>query len=110
MERRRLRRILVEDGLAGVTRRDLFDVRNNLYAQTVLANSEIQRPAPSLPAQERIQLVVEFSGQSGARGDSSPDWQRHQIRDRLAALEAVPLEQRSAPWEAVRKQVFAEKT
>ena len=42
-------------------------------------------------------------------GDDAPlpDWQRGLIRDRLAALENVPPEERSVPWEAVRKRRFA---
>ena len=33
--------------LAGVSRQDLIDVRNNRYAETVLAESEIQKQAPA---------------------------------------------------------------
>ena len=44
----------------------------------------------------------------GDGGDEPlPDWQRDLIRDRLAALENVPPEERSVPWEAVRKRLFA---
>ena len=93
-----------------MTRQDLFDVRKNGYAETVLAKSEIQRQALSLPAQERIELVVEFWDSLAPGEIPVPDWQRDLIRARLATLEAVPPEQRSAPWEAVRKQVFSEKT
>ena len=76
----------------------------------MLAKSEIQREALSLPAQERIELVVEL-WESLAPGDIPvPDWQRELIRDRLAALEEVLPEERSVPWEAVRKRVFSDKT
>ncbi len=76
----------------------------------MLAKSEIQREALSLPAQERIELVVEL-WDSLAPGDIPvPDWQRELIRDRLAALEEVLPEERSVPWEAVRKRVFSDKT
>ena len=34
-----------------------------------------------------------------------PDWQRDPMSDRLLALEDIPPEQRSVPWEAVRKRV-----
>ena len=37
-----------------------------------------------------------------------PDWQRNLIRDRLAALENIPPEERSVPWEAIRKRLFAD--
>ena len=40
--------------------------------------------------------------------ESLPDWQRNLIRDRLAALENVPPEERSVPWEAIRKRLFAD--
>ena len=49
-------------------------------------------------------------GQLGAGGIPVPDWQRDLIRDRLAALEDVPLEERSVPWDAVRKRIFSDKT
>ena len=39
-----------------------------------------------------------------------PDWQRDLIRERLAALDRVLLEERSVPWEAVRKRVFSDRT
>lgn len=39
-----------------------------------------------------------------------PDWQRDLIRERLAALDRVLPEERSVPWEAVRKRLFSEKT
>lgn len=41
---------------------------------------------------------------------SLPDWQRDLIRGRLAALEEIPSEDRSVPWEAVRKRLSADKT
>ena len=76
----------------------------------MLAKSEIQREALSLPAQERIELVVEL-WDSLAPGDIPvPDWQRELIRDRLTALEEVLPEERSVSWEAVRKRFFSDKT
>ena len=39
-----------------------------------------------------------------------PDWQRDLIRERLAALEDLLPEERSVPWEAVRKRIFSDKT
>ena len=38
------------------------------------------------------------------------DWQRDLIRERLAALDRVLPEERSVPWETVRKRVFSDKT
>ena len=38
------------------------------------------------------------------------DWQRDLIRDRLAALEDILPEERSVPWEVVRKRVFSDTT
>ena len=40
-------------------------------------------------------------------GEPLPDWQRDLIRDRLAALENVPPEERSVAWEEIRKRLFA---
>ena len=74
------------------------------------AKSEIQREALNLPAQERVELVVEL-WDSLAPGDIPvSDWQRELIRDRLAALDEVLPEERSVPWEAVRKRVFSDRT
>ena len=75
----------------------------------MLAKSEIQREALNLPAQEPIKLVVEFWDSLAPGEIPIPDWQRDLIRDRLAALEDVLPEERSAPWEAVRKRVFSDK-
>ncbi len=68
----------------------------------MLAKSEIQREALNLPAQERIELVVELWNSLAPGEIPIPDWQRDLIRDRLAALEDVLPEERSVPWDAVR--------
>ena len=76
----------------------------------MLAKSEIQKEALNLPAQERIELLVELWDSLAPGEIPIPDWQRDLIRDRLTALENTPPEQRSVPWEAVRKRVFSDKT
>ena len=76
----------------------------------MLAKSEIQRQALHLPAQERIELVVELWDSLAPGEIPVPDWQRDLIRDRLAVLEDVLPEERSVPWEAVRKRIFSDKT
>ena len=76
----------------------------------MLAKSDIQREALNLPAQERVELVVELWN-SLAPGDIPvPHWQRDLIRQRLTALEDLLPEERSLPWEAVRKRVFSDQT
>ena len=82
----------------------------NGYAETMLAKSEIQKEALDLPAQERIELVVELWDSLAPGQISVPDWQRDLIRDRLAALEDLLPEERSVPWGAVRKRIFSDKT
>ena len=76
----------------------------------MLAKSEIQREALNLPAQERIELVVELWDSLVPGEIPVPDWQRDLIRDRLGALEDILPEERSVPWKEVRKRVFSEKT
>ncbi len=76
----------------------------------MLAKSEIQKEALDLPAQERIELVVELWDSLAPGQIPVPDWQRDLIRDRLAALEDLLPEERSVPWEAVRKRIFSDKT
>ena len=76
----------------------------------MLAKSEIQRQALNLAAQERIELVVKLWGSLAPGEIPFPDWQRDLIRDRLAALEDVPSEQRSVPWEAVRSRAFSDES
>ena len=85
-------------------------VERNGYATAMLAKSEIQREALNLPAQERIQLVVELWDSVAPGEIPVPDWQRDLIRDRLAALEDVLPEERSVPWNTLRKRVFSDKT
>ena len=75
-----------------------------------MAKSDIQREALNLPAQERIQLVVELWDSLGPGEVPVPDWQRDLIRDRVAALENVLPEERSVPWDALRKRIFSDKT
>ena len=77
----------------------------------MLGKSEIQREreALNLPAQERIELIVELWDSLAPGEIPVPNWQRDLIRERLAALEEVPPEERSVPWEAVRKRVFSDK-
>ena len=87
-----------------------YDALGVGYAETMLAKSEIQREALNLPAQERIELVVELWDSLVPGEIPVPDWQRDLIRDRLPALEDVLPEERSVPWEAVRKRVFSDKT
>ena len=62
-----------------------------------------------LPAQERIELVVELWNSLAPGEIPIPDWQRDLIRDRLAALEEVLPEERSVPWDAVRNRIFSDK-
>ena len=74
----------------------------------MLARSEIQREALSLPAEERIQLVVELWDSLAPGEIPVPDWQRDLIRDRLAELENVLPEERSVTWDALRKRIFSD--
>ncbi len=76
----------------------------------MLAKSEIQREALNLPAQERIELVVELWDSLAPGEIPVPDWQRDLIRDRLVVLEDILPGERSVPWKEVRKRVFSGKT
>ena len=75
----------------------------------MLAKSQIQRQALSLPPQERIELVVELWDSLAPEEIPVPEWQRELIRDRLAEIEHLDPEERSVPWEVVRKQVFTDR-
>ncbi len=75
----------------------------------MLAKSQIQKEALNLPARERIELVVELWDSLRPGEIPIPEWQRNLIRDRLAALEDIPPEERSVPWEAVRRRIFADR-
>ncbi len=55
----------------------------------MLAKSAIQKEALNLPAQERIELVVELWDSLAPGEIPIPDWQRGLIRDRLTALEEI---------------------
>lgn len=68
------------------------------------------RAVPETAVQEGLERGPgEKTAPAVGDGDDEPlpDWQRDLIRDRLAALENVPPEERSVPWEAVRKRLFA---
>lgn len=58
----------------------------------------------------RVELVVKHWGSLAPGEVPVPDWQRDLIRERLAVLDHVLPEERSVPWEAVRKRVFSDKT
>ena len=75
----------------------------------MLTKSDIQKQALGLPPQERIDLVVELWNSLASEEIPVPEWQRELIRDRLAEIEHLDPEERSVPWEVVRKQVFADK-
>ena len=76
----------------------------------MLAESEIQREALNRPAQKRIELAVLLWNSLAPGEIPVPNWQRDLFRDRLAALEDVLPEERSAPWEAVCKRVFSDRS
>ena len=76
----------------------------------MLAKSDIQREALNLPTRERIELVMKLWDSLAPGEVPVPAWQRDLIRERLAALDHVLPEERSVPWEAVRKRVFTDKT
>ncbi len=76
----------------------------------MLAKSEIQREALNLSAEERIELVVELWDSLAPGEIPVPDRQRDLVRDRLAVLDDVLPEERSVPWDAVRKRIFSDKT
>ena len=75
----------------------------------MLAKSEIHKEALNLPARERIELVVELWDSLAPAELPIPDWQRDLIRERLAALDDLPPDERSTPWEAARRQIFSDK-
>ena len=75
----------------------------------MLAKSQIQKEALNLPVRKRIELVVELWDSLAPGEIPVPEWQRDLIRDRLAALEDIPPEERSVPWEAVRRRIFADR-
>ncbi len=75
----------------------------------MLAKARIQEEALNLPVRERIELVVELWDSLTPGEIPVPEWQRDLLRDRLAELEHLPPEERSAPWEEVRRQVFTHK-
>ena len=76
----------------------------------MLAKSEIQKQAFGLPPQEHIELVVELWDSLAPEAIPVPEWQRELVRDRLSAIDRLDPEERSVPWEVIRKQVFPDRT
>ena len=71
--------------------------------------AELQRQVLELPAEERVELVIDVWESISAEAVPVPDWHREIIRERLAELDQRPLEERSAPWEEVHKRVFSDR-
>ena len=73
------------------------------------AKFDIRREALNLPARKRIELAIRLWDSLEPGNMPVPDWQRDLIRDRLAALEDIPPEERSVPWETVRQRLFSDR-
>ena len=58
----------------------------------------------------RGKVVVELWDSLAPEEIPVPEWQRKLIRDRLAEIDHLDPEERSVPWEVVRKQVFVDRT
>ncbi len=74
----------------------------------MLAKTRIQKEALNLPARERIELVVELWDSLTPGEIPVPGWQRDLIHERLAALDELAPEERSAAWPAIRQRIFAD--
>ena len=74
----------------------------------MLAKTRIREQALNLPARERIELVVDLWDSLTPGEIPVPGWQRDLIRERLAALDKLAPEERSAAWPAVRQRIFAD--
>ena len=71
--------------------------------------AELQRQALELPPEERVELVCEIWDSVRPEEVPVPDWQLEELDRRLKELEGMDPEERSAPWEEVRKRVFQQK-
>ncbi len=69
--------------------------------------ADVQREALKLPTQERVELAVEIWESVGTESVPVPDWHREVIRERLAALDELPADKRSATWEEAHERVFS---
>lgn len=78
------------------------------YADVMLARAEIHKEALGLTAEERIELVSALWDSLEPKEVPVADWQRDLIRDRIAALDGMPPEERSVPWDAARKRIFSD--
>lgn len=71
--------------------------------------SQIRKDALNLPARNRNELVVPLWDSLAPGEIPLPEWQRNLIRDSHVELKHLAPEERSAAWDAVRRQVFAGK-
>ena len=69
--------------------------------------AELRRKALQLPAEEKADLAVEL-WESLGQEVPIPPWHLELVRERLAELDALDPEERSTPWEEVRKRIWPE--
>lgn len=67
--------------------------------------AEVRKLALGLPSDERTDLAVEL-WESLGQEVPIPDWHREVLRERLAELEGLSPEERSTPWEEVRRRIW----
>lgn len=73
----------------------------------MVTKAELHRQAMALPAEERVEFVVDLWDSIGAEALPLPDWQRKLILRRVEELDSMDPEERSTPWEDVRGRVFS---
>ena len=70
-----------------------------------MTTAELRRQALQLPSEKRIELALELWDSLGETVPV-PSWHREVLRERLTELETLAPEERSAPWEEVRRRVW----
>ena len=80
--------------------------RHLLYTD-IMTVAELRRQALMLPDDEKANLAVELWDSLGQQAPI-PAWHLDLVRERVAELDTLPPENRSSPWEEVRKKVWPE--
>ena len=74
-----------------------------------MTSTELRRQMLQLPSEDRLQLALELWDSLG-EDVPVPQWHWRVVRERLAELEGQNPEERSTPWEDVRRRVWPKTT
>lgn len=70
-----------------------------------MTTTELRQQALQLSSEDRLELALELWDSLG-EDVPVPQWHREVVRERLVELEGRDPQERSAPWDEVRRRVW----